>query len=623
MCGIVGYLGERNPTHVILNGLKRLEYRGYDSAGIAVLENGKIESVRAEGKLVHLEQKLKDRKFSGHLGIGHTRWATHGAPVERNAHPHTVNGVSLVHNGIIENYLEIRADLLKEGAQIASDTDSELVAHLIAREVSKTQDLLKAVQIVLPKLSGAYSVLVVWEKQPDTMVAFKSGPPLVVGIGKDEMIVASDVQAVIEWTDRVIYLEDDQLVCVKGNKAEVYNAENKVVPHKVVQVDWSSEKAEKNGFAHFMAKEIFEQPRAIANALSAHVDVASRTLNFDSCDFQMSSSSGVPEGLRSAHNVFRETTRIYIVSCGTSYYAGCVGEYLIEKLARIPVEVELASEFRYRSPVLEPSSLVLSISQSGETADTLAAVRLAKAAGARVLSLCNVKNSSIDREAHAHLYMKCDVEVGVASTKAFTSTLTVLNMLALQLAKSKGHLDVEAEKKHVEALLAVPSQLETVLVHDKFFAEAASDLSGYKGYLYMGRGVSFPIALEGALKLKELAYMHAEGYAAGEMKHGPIALIDERMAVVVLCPRDDLYEKTISNLEEVRARGGKIISLGTESDERLKEVSVHYLPLPEVPWNISPILAAVPMQLLAYHVAVAKGHDVDQPRNLAKSVTVE
>ena len=628
MCGIVGYIGDKDPKDVVLNGLKRLEYRGYDSAGLAVLTDGHFDVTRAAGKLIHLQDKLKNRSFSGKLGIGHTRWATHGAPIEKNAHPHTVDGVSLVHNGIIENYQELREGLKSNNAQILSDTDSELVAHLISREIKITGDLLEAVKQVLPKLHGAYAIVVGWEGQPDALVALKSGPPLVIGFGKSEVVVASDVQAIVEVADRVLYLEDGEVAQVKRNTLEVFSSSGSKLSEpqrqaRIRPVEWSKERADKMGFSHYMAKEIFEQPRAIAEAIGHYTHVETRTLDFSSFDFRLSGDVMHDEGLRSAHNVFKETSRIYILACGTSYYAGCVGEYLIEKLARVPVEVEFASEFRYRQPVLEPSSLVLSISQSGETADTLAATRLAKQQGVRVMSLCNVKNSSLDRESQGRLYMNSGLEIGVASTKAFTCTLSVLNLVALALAKAKGRLSSTDETRAIEELLALPSRLETVLAHDKFFSEAAKDLSKFKGFLYLGRGVSYPIALEGALKLKELAYMHAEGYAAGEMKHGPIALIDSQMAVVVVCPKDDLYEKTLSNLEEVRARGGQVIGLGSGTDERLKQLSLHYLSLPQVSWNLNPILAAVPLQLLAYHVAVERGHDVDQPRNLAKSVTVE
>lgn len=610
MCGIVGYLGPKNPKDVIMTGLKALEYRGYDSAGVAILDGGHFKRVRAEGKLSNLSDKLQNEKFSGHLGIGHTRWATHGKPSERNAHPHTVGGVSLVHNGIIENYVELRAELIKSGAVIESDTDSELVAHLIQRELKATPDLLKAVQKVLPRLIGAYAILVVNEAQPDTFVAFKNGPPLIVGVGDDAMYVASDVQALVPYTRKVIYLEDGEVVEVKGKSYAIFSSAGKALQKPIVEINWTSEVASKGGFPHFMLKEIFEQPRAVAAAIQPHIDLETSTVKLDGVGFDV-------------NKVFKDVERIFIVACGSSYYTALVGEYMIERLARIPVECDVASEFRYRHPVLPKNSLFISISQSGETADTLAAVRLAKQAGVKVLSICNVRNSSIDREADGHLYMNAGVEVGVASTKAFSATLALLNLLSLATAQAKGQMPRAEEVEYVRQLQAAPAHIETVLNLDKFFKHAAAILKNYKGFLYLGRNVHYPIALEGALKLKELAYMHAEGYAAGEMKHGPLALIDENMAVVMLAPKDDLFEKSLSNLEEAKARGGQVISISTGHNARLEQISNDYLSLPEVGWFTLPLLEVIPVQLLAYHVASSLGHDVDQPRNLAKSVTVE
>lgn len=629
MCGIVGYLGgSRNPKDVIVNGLKKLEYRGYDSAGVAILDNGQFKRVRASGKLKELETKLSNETFSGFLGIGHTRWATHGAPSERNAHPHQVGGVSLVHNGIIENYLEIREELVSRGAKITSDTDSELVAHLIAEAVGQTQDLLKAVQKVRHQLRGAFSILVVWEKQPDVMIAIKDGPPLVIGLGENETFVASDVQALLQYTKKFIYLDDQELVYIKNHHVYVYDGDNYEVEKRAVTLNWSPELVEKQGFPHFMLKEIYEQPRAIASALEPHVDLATNSIKLHKLGFSVNSSQDL-EALDPAkdylesENLFKSIDRVFIVACGTSYYAGQIGKYLIEQLAKVPVETDVASEFRYRHPVLVKNTLVVTISQSGETADTLAAIRLAKEMGAKTLSICNVKSSSIDREAHGHLYMNSGPEIGVASTKAFVSTLTVLNLLAISIAKAKGALSSSQEAELVRALLAVPSQMEIVLAYDKYFDEAAQKLKEFKGFLYLARGVNFPIAMEGALKLKELAYLHAEGYAAGEMKHGPLALIDHRMGIVVIAPKDEVYEKTISNLEEARARGGKIITLSSGDNPKLKAMSEYYLSLPNSHWVTNPILAVVPLQLMAYHLASELGHDVDQPRNLAKSVTVE
>ena len=629
MCGIVGYCGPKDPKQVIYDGLKTLEYRGYDSAGVSILDHGDFKRVRAEGKLAALKDKLEVENFDGHLGIGHTRWATHGEPSERNAHPHSFGGVSIVHNGIIENYTELRDKLKKKGADFESDTDSELVAHLLAEKLTEgCETLLQAVFQVVPMLKGAYAVLAVHNEEPDTLIAFKHGPPLLLGVADDEMIVASDVQAVIEHTNKVIYLDDDEVVFTKGNHFEIYTAAGDKIEKDIIDIEWSEEKAEKQGYDHFMLKEIFEQPRAVAAAIEPHINLQTNTVQLDrlgfGCrDLNERESVDREQDYRVTQKTFSQVDRIFIVACGTSFYAGMVGEYLIEQIARVPVEIDIASEFRYRKPVITKNSLVIVISQSGETADTLAAVRLAKEEGAQILSICNVKRSSIDRESDGHLYMNAGVEVGVASTKAFVSTLAVFNLLAIELGKSKGKVGLDEEKRYVDNIQLAPHHMETVLSYNTFFAEAAHTLKKYKGFLYMGRGVNFPIAMEGALKLKELAYMHAEGYAAGEMKHGPLALVDEDMAIVMLAPSDELYEKTVSNLEEAKARGGNFISIGTSDNEKLKELSQHYLSLPETSWVVNPLLEVIPLQLLAYHVAKALGHDVDQPRNLAKSVTVE
>lgn len=606
MCGIVGYLGPLNPKDVILQGLKRLEYRGYDSAGVSILDGKSFKRVRAEGKLKNLEMRLANEKFDGRLGIGHTRWATHGVPSERNAHPHEVKGVSLVHNGIIENYLEIREELKKRGANITSDTDSELVAHLIAEAVEKEKDLLKAVRAVLPKLRGAFSILVIWNQQPDRLIAFKDGPPLIAGISDDQSFVVSDVQAALQYTNRFAYLEDREIAEVCRGRVSFFDMNGKAIDKKIVEIKWNNEQAEKFGYSHFMLKEIYEQPQAVASAMDPFVDLAKNQVK-PSVDAAL----------------FKNVDRILIVACGTSYYSGMYGKYLLERFAKLPVEVDVASEFRYRQPFVSNKTLLITISQSGETADTLAALRLAKKQGVKVLSICNVQNSTIDREVDVHLYMNSGPEIGVASTKAFVSTMTVLHCLSLQIAKAKGLLDEKTENEMVSALLKVPSQMEVVLAYDKYFEQAAETLKKHKGFLFMGRGTQYPIALEGALKMKELAYLHAEGYAAGEMKHGPLALIDKNMAIVVVAPKDEWHEKTISNLEEAKARGGQIISIGNTDDDRLKSLSQRFLGIPEAHWTTSPILSVVPLQLMAFHVANSLGHDVDQPRNLAKSVTVE
>lgn len=623
MCGIIGYSGARNPKDVIVSGLKRLEYRGYDSAGLAILNKGEFKRLRAEGKLINLEEKLVGESFDGKIGIGHTRWATHGVPSETNAHPHCAHGVTIVHNGIIENYQEIRQELLEQGALIESETDSELIAHLIGRAVEKTKDLKEAVKCILPKLEGAYSIVALWQEQPNKMVAFKNGPPMVMGAGDGEVIIASDLQAVVPYTKNVVFLEDKEVLLVEDNSFEFFDKNFEPIHKPLEIIEWNEEAAEKQGYKHFMLKEIYEQPRAVAQAMEPHIDLDAMELKLTGLGVVAQDKEGTKEEQVKVAEALAKVERIFMVACGTSYYAGMVGEYLIEKLAGVPVEIEFASEFRYRDPVIPNNSLVIVVSQSGETADTLASLRMAKEKGAKILSICNVKNSSIDREADYKLYMKADLEIGVASTKAFTCTLTLFNILAVYLGKIHNKLTKEHEAKFIRTLQQIPSDMEKLLAYDKYFAEAADTLKQYKGFLYLGRDVNYPIALEGALKLKELAYMHAEGYAAGEMKHGPIALIDDQMAIVVVLPSDKVYDKTLSNLEEVRARGGNIIAIGTGENERLKMLSKHYLAMPSNDWKTNPILSVIPLQLLAYHVAESKGLDVDQPRNLAKSVTVE
>ncbi|MBX7230568.1 MAG: glutamine--fructose-6-phosphate transaminase (isomerizing) [Bdellovibrionales bacterium] len=615
MCGIVGYLGPRQPKDVLVSGLRALEYRGYDSSGVAILDQGKLKRVRAQGKLIHLVEKLKNENFDGHLGIGHTRWATHGKPSERNAHPHCVGGISIVHNGIIENYAELKLNLLKGGAVFESETDSELVAHLIHNEVKSTQDLLQAVLKILPLLKGAFSIVTVWEEQPETLVAFKNGPPLIVGFGTDEFVVASDLQAILPYTNKIVYLDDFQVAYIHQSQFQLLDQKGHTLEFQTASIDWNSEQAQKGGFDHYMLKEIFEQPRAVANAILPHLDTEKFCLNLNSLK---QSWTGAFKDID-----LTQVERVLVVACGTSYYAGMLAKYWIESKVRIPVEVDIASEFRYRNPVLFLKTLTLVISQSGETADTLAALRLVKESGGPILSICNVPNSSIDREAHCRWYMNAGVEIGVASTKAFTATMALLYVFSLALAKIKMKLSSEQEQEAVKAILGMPSHMETVLAFDSFFAEVAHILTAVRGFLYMGRGIHYPIALEGALKLKELAYRHAEGYAAGEMKHGPLALIDSDMLVIMLAASDELYEKTISNLEEAKTRGAKIVSLGTGENEHLKSLSEHYLALPKVYQDLYPLVEVIPLQLLAYHVAVTLGNDVDQPRNLAKSVTVE
>lgn len=619
MCGIVGYIGEREPVDVLIAGLKKLEYRGYDSSGVAVVDHGEVQVVRAEGKLTELERKLTQHKLHGSIGIGHTRWATHGVPSERNAHPHTVDGICLVHNGIIENYSELKKELLETGSVFKSDTDSEIVAHLIAREIKETKDIYKAVLQVVPRLEGAYAILVMSEEEPDRLVAFKHGPPLIVGIGKEECVIGSDVQALLPYTDKVIYLEDGEIALLEKNKYRIVDHKGTTLNKEITTVHWTAQAAEKHGYKHYMLKEIYEQPLAVSSALKKYINLEKYQADFSTI-FTSPSQKTIS---RITENDFKNFERIFIVACGTSYYAAMYGEYLIEKMSKIPVEVDFASEFRYRDPVIPPKSLVIVISQSGETADTLAVLRMAKQSGAPVLSLTNTLGSTIDREADMHMFMEAGIEVGVASTKAFICTLTVINMFSLYLARIRQQLSADDERKFVQNLLSLPSHMESVLAYDKYFEEAMETFKKFKGFLYLGRGVNYPIAMEGALKLKELAYKHAEGYAAGEMKHGPLALIDQNMLVIVINPRDAHYEKTLSNLQEAKARGGVIISVGTGDDANLKGVSEQYLALPKSDWMASGILSVIPMQLLAYHLADALGYNVDQPRNLAKSVTVE
>jgi glucosamine--fructose-6-phosphate aminotransferase (isomerizing) len=629
MCGIVGYLGEKNePKDVIINGLKKLEYRGYDSAGIAVIHNKVLKRLRAKGKLIELEKIANKEPLGSHIGIGHTRWATHGVPSERNAHPHHAGEVSLVHNGIIENYLDIREELLAAGAKIESDTDTELVAHLISIDLLKTKNLFESVKNVKPRLRGAYSILVIWEDSPNEMVAFKDGPPLVVGLGDGENFVASDVQALLQYTKKFIYLNDNEMVHIQNKNVKLYNEAGIEIKPQVTELDWSPDLVEKQGYQHFMLKEIYEQPHSVADAMAQHIDLENLEVRLKGVGFggvavtDLDKVNAVEDEVRTL-KMFKSVDRIFIIACGTSFYAAQVAKYLIEKIARIPVEIDIASEFRYRNPVIPLHSLAITISQSGETADTLAALRLAKKLGAQILSICNVRNSSIDREAHGHLYMNCGPEIGVASTKAFVSTLTVLNLLALSIAKSRDMLNKQVEAEHLQALLALPSQMEALLSYDKYFAQAAAKLKKFKGFMYLGRGINYPIAMEGALKLKELAYLHAEGYAAGEMKHGPLAMIDDNMAVVMIAPQDDVYDKCLSNLEETRSRGGRVITISTGKNEALEKISEYYLAIPKAHWATNALLSVIPLQLMAYHLALEMGHDVDKPRNLAKSVTVE
>jgi len=608
MCGIVGYIGSQQATPIVLEGLRRLEYRGYDSAGIATFEDGKIATQRAEGKLVNLEQRLRDEPLPGTLGIGHTRWATHGRPSETNAHPHKAGVIVVVHNGIIENYVELREMLRGKWHSFRSETDTEIVAHLIEEHFRSLRNFEKAVRAALAEVRGAYAVAIICAQEPDKLIAAKLGSPLVLGQGQGEYFVASDIPAMLSHTREMIFLEDGELAILTREGMEVSTLDGQPLSKTTKTITWSPVMAEKGGYKHFMLKEIYEQPRAIADTLAgrlseAHSDVA---LDLELDDEQLATID-----------------KLNIVACGTSWHAALVGKFLVEKLARLPVEVDIASEFRYRDPIVTPTTLTLLISQSGETADTLAALREAKGKGGRTLAICNVVESSIARESDGVLYTHAGPEIGVASTKAFTTQLVALALLALKLGSVRGTLDEDARRSLIDALLTLPRKLEETLELDAEIEEMARSYMHASDFLYLARGNQYPIALEGALKLKEISYIHAEGYPAGEMKHGPIALIDEELPVVIVAPRNETFEKVISNLEEVKARAGQVIVITTGDPGDIGEVADVVLEVPETDDDVLPILTSVPLQLLAYHVAVLKGTDVDQPRNLAKSVTVE
>ena len=606
MCGIVGYAGPREAVPVVLEALRRLEYRGYDSAGIAVVTDGRLEVVRAEGKLINLVERAYQASFRAHLAVGHTRWATHGPPTERNAHPHTdaARRVAVVHNGIIENFQELRKELQARGVQCTSDTDSEVIAHFLGGG----GDLLAAVAALRPRLQGQYAVVALSADQGDTLVAFRNGPPLVIGIGDGEMIVASDPAAVVSLTRRCVHLEDGDMAVVTTAGARLFDAAGQPVQRPMVTLDWEPGEVERGGFRHFMLKEIHEQPGAVAQTLEALLSQAGDDLSL--------AHVGLPA------ERLATIKRAHIVACGTSWHAGLVGKFYLERLARLPTEVEYASEFRYREPILESDSLVLGITQSGETADTIAAMRLARERGAWLATVCNVAGSHATRLAEATLLTHAGPEIGVASTKAFTTQLTALLALALAARRARG-----IENGEGNALLArarsLPYELERLLGRTAEIDAAAQELEHANNALYLGRGALYPIALEGALKLKEISYLHAEGYPAGEMKHGPIALLDESFPVIALCPAGEMAEKVLSNIEEVRARKAPVWALGDATNARLQELARRVLPLPALPWPLVPIATVVPLQRLAYEVAVRRGCDVDQPRNLAKSVTVE
>jgi glucosamine--fructose-6-phosphate aminotransferase (isomerizing) len=624
MCGIVGYVGKKSVVPVIIEGLRRLEYRGYDSAGIAVSGNGSgLEIRRAEGKLRNLEEAIRQKPLHGTYGIGHTRWATHGRPTEENAHPHRdcTGKIVVVHNGIVENYLSLKKKLIEEGHKFTTETDTEIIAHLVEKYSAVSSNghrvsLEDAVRQTVKQISGVFALAVISTDEPNKIVAARNGPPTVIGLGNDEYFVASDVPALLQHTRDIFFLADGDMAIVTADGVQLTDFDGKPVVRQVQHVTWDPIQAEKGGFKHFMLKEIYEQPRAVRDTTLGRVSQETGHIFLDQMDITDAE--------------FRTAEKVNILACGTSWHAGQAGKFMIESLARVPVEVDYASEWRYRNPIVEPNTITLVISQSGETADTIAAQREAKSKGSKTLAICNVVGSMITREAAGTIYTHAGPEIGVASTKAFTAQLTALYIFAMYLGQVRGVMPLEKSRAAMQELTRIPAKLENILTHDQACDDLAKRYQKVHDFLFLGRGIHYPIALEGALKLKEISYIHAEGYPAGEMKHGPNALIDENLPVVVIATRDInnpdavlRYEKTISNLKEVKARSGVVIALATEGDEEIKEAADHVLYIPSAPEELSPILEIVPLQLLAYHIAVRRGCDVDQPRNLAKSVTVE
>ncbi len=609
MCGIVGYVGDQEAVPILIGGLAKLEYRGYDSAGVAVLQGQKIEVRRSVGKLANLQKSLKDKEIAGLVGIGHTRWATHGKPSEQNAHPHRSKSCVLVHNGIIENYQPLKQQLEREGYKFHSDTDTEVVAHLIDKHMQKGLGLADAVRAATKEVRGSYALAVISEQEPGTLVAARLGCPLVVGRTKNASFVASDVMAMLAHTRDVTYLEEGDVAVVTASDVRMTDVEGHAAARKPSKITWDAADAEKSGFPHFMLKEIHEQPQTILDTMRGRY-------SYETGEADLPDIGLTPKE-------FAAVDRIWIVACGTSWHAGLVGKYLFEDMVRTPVQVDIGSEFRYRDPLVGKNDLFLTISQSGETADTLAAAREAKQKGARVVSVVNVVGSTLARESDGVLYTHCGPEIGVASTKAFTAQLTALYLMALHLARVRNVMKEADGKAWLDRLVRLPVLVESVLRREAEIVAIAKRYYKKRNFLFLGRGINYPIALEGSLKLKEISYIHAEGYAAGEMKHGPIALIDRDMPVVVLAPRDRLYEKTVSNLMEVKARHAPVIALVAEGERELGKTADAVFTIPETHPLISPILFTIPLQLLAYHIAVLRGTDVDQPRNLAKSVTVE
>jgi glutamine---fructose-6-phosphate transaminase (isomerizing) len=612
MCGIVAYVGHRQAYPLIIKGLKRLEYRGYDSSGVALLNESGLKVYKKKGKVVDLESQMTNQDLSATIGIGHTRWATHGEPNDVNAHPHFSQHkkLAIIHNGIIENYATIKQNLVKKGHQFLSATDTEVLIHFIEDIQQETGALLEeAVRLALQEVVGAFAIVVISEDDPTQLVAARKSSPLVIGIGENEYFFASDATPIIEYTKDVVYLDDNQIAVVKDNILKIVNLENEKQPAYIQKLELELEEIEKGGFEHFMLKEIFEQPRSIANSMRGRVNSEEGLLKLG--------------GISNYLDKLADAKRIIIVGCGTSWHAGLVAEYIIEELARISVEVEYASEFRYRNPIVKEKDFVIAISQSGETADTLAAIQLAKSKGATIFGVCNVVGSSISRETHAGAYTHAGPEIGVASTKAFTAQVTVLTLLAISLAKKKGTITEELYRQLLIEIENIPSKVERVLQAADKIKDIANIFTYSRNFIYLGRGLNFPVALEGALKLKEISYIHAEGYPAAEMKHGPIALIDEEMPVVFIATKDSSYEKVVSNIQEVKARKGRVIAVVTEGDTLISTMVDFVIEIPKTHEILTPLLASIPLQLLSYYIAVMRGRNVDQPRNLAKSVTVE
>ncbi|MFH1727440.1 MAG: glutamine--fructose-6-phosphate transaminase (isomerizing) [Pseudomonadota bacterium] len=606
MCGIVGYLGNKDSKDIILDGLKKLEYRGYDSAGVSFFTEDNLSIIKSKGKISILEEKISSINSFGSIGIGHTRWATHGKPSDINAHPHSTKLVSVVHNGIIENYMDLKQDIIKANIEIETETDTEIIAKLIHMKINDGLKPLQAINNAIKMLKGSFAIACIFKGEKDKIFFAKANSPLVIGLGKNENILASDIQAAVKLTNDFIFLEDGRLGYITRASVEVYDFELKKVEPSVKRIDFNPISIEKMGYKHFMQKEIFEQTRAIFETMAGRIELADNTIMFDDKNV--------------FNSLVEDIDKITIIACGTSYHAGLVGKFIFENLALIPTDVDLASEFRYRNPIVNDKTLIIAISQSGETADTIAAIKEAKLKGAKVLAICNVQESTITRISHYTIYTHAGPEIGVASTKAFTTQLTVLYLMGFKLQSLK---NPEQSKNMLSAFLEIPNKLGEIFKQDKEIYNIAQEFFTKADFLYLGRGVNYPIALEGALKLKEISYIHAEGYPAGEMKHGPIALIDESMPVVVISPKGASFEKILSNIEEVKARGGIIIAITSVENDILEKYSDYIIKIPEIDEFLSPLLTVVPLQMLAYHIAVLKGTDVDQPRNLAKSVTVE